>query len=591
MYHDVCSLQTMDSLEISDIEISRKPSAKFDLDTVDFEAINTWLYACKHHNHPRLDSLGPGLLENMQFFLVDVQEQCVIETSPTVHYAALSYVWGGVSQLSLTTANVDTLRIPGVLDTEQSNIPASIKDAMQVCLRTNTRYMWVDSLCIPQNSPLKAQYIKNMHLVYSCADFTIVAADGLDASHGIAGVSRPRQNVHFEFSSEGLDLTTTIRSPVRQLDSSKWYSRAWTYQEAAFSQRLLVFTNYMCYLLCPSMNQREDGKQDITKNGRSSNPCDVTSFLLRFSDWNSGPKDKMIEIAMLLTNYLGRQLSDQDDILNAFSGTMTAFYPVVGHFWYGIPVSYLAVGLSWMYAIDQDKKQTDSKAQVGRRKGFPSWSCTGWFHPDRSTLMFTLNKSKAYEQEAYVQLLRRTPRDERVEVLNSIALVETQHHAYLSSKKHFSELIRELENAIDATQLLGLWTRSVRLRVNQTPLCCFNGLGSYELCADDRARYNIHNSSQIHIEKRWRDTAGESVNFILLGAIEADVRIEDHSTVSLVAVTMIGPVAYRVGIAAVYLQASVPFRSQKLYRESEQRLVPNPQSTFNKQATATAITG
>ncbi|ORX93792.1 hypothetical protein BCR34DRAFT_499683 [Clohesyomyces aquaticus] len=80
----------------------------------------------------------------------DSEQPKLIETRGTMsfEYAALSYCWGGDQDYKLTTSNVvgcqQELRIPSTAKT--------IHDAILTTKRLGLRYLWLDALCIMQNS-------------------------------------------------------------------------------------------------------------------------------------------------------------------------------------------------------------------------------------------------------------------------------------------------------------------------------------------------------------------------------------------------------------------------------------------------------
>src|SRR5579862_8690574 len=97
-----------------------------------------------------------------------------------------------------------------------------------------------------------------MDSIYANAYFTIVAADSASAHQGIHGVSIARtQPECFKFyfttkdSAECFSAGLGISSAEVLANSTKWATRAWTYQEALLSRRLLVFTEELCFLICP----------------------------------------------------------------------------------------------------------------------------------------------------------------------------------------------------------------------------------------------------------------------------------------------------------------------------------------------------
>ena len=84
-------------------------------------------------------------------------------------YLALSYCWGGPQPAVLTTSTLDTY----VLGVPVTSYPQTIKDAILVCRKLGFQYLWIDALCIIQDSSEdKAHEILKMGLIYSNAMLT-----------------------------------------------------------------------------------------------------------------------------------------------------------------------------------------------------------------------------------------------------------------------------------------------------------------------------------------------------------------------------------------------------------------------------------
>ncbi|KAK4442511.1 heterokaryon incompatibility protein-domain-containing protein [Podospora aff. communis PSN243] len=104
-------------------------------------------------------------------------------------FAALSYCWGNPSELSVTppftckdsTGTLAALR-SGI---SISDLPLTIQEAIHVCKALRIRYIWIDSLCIIQDSKEDwiAESVK-MGTVYSMAKVTIIAASSTSCHSG-----------------------------------------------------------------------------------------------------------------------------------------------------------------------------------------------------------------------------------------------------------------------------------------------------------------------------------------------------------------------------------------------------------------------
>ncbi|GLA32283.1 hypothetical protein AnigIFM63326_011424 [Aspergillus niger] len=79
-----------------------------------------------------------------------------------VRYIALSYVWGQAGGLQTLNENYEALQDKGTLFPERSDIPRTIADSMMLVRELHERYLWVDRLCILQDSEAKHEVIRYM---------------------------------------------------------------------------------------------------------------------------------------------------------------------------------------------------------------------------------------------------------------------------------------------------------------------------------------------------------------------------------------------------------------------------------------------
>lgn len=85
----------------------------------------------------------------------------------TEKYMALSYVWG---------------------TGPPEDWPKVVTDAVDVTARLGLQHLWVDRPCIDRNNAQEKHFlISKMSGIYECAEFTILAAAGADAVHGLPG--------------------------------------------------------------------------------------------------------------------------------------------------------------------------------------------------------------------------------------------------------------------------------------------------------------------------------------------------------------------------------------------------------------------
>ena len=66
-------------------------------------------------------------------------------------YVALSYVWGSVPTVRLTSASLPLFIKPGGLLKAAWKLPRTVADAIMAVRKLKLHYLWVDSLCLVQN--------------------------------------------------------------------------------------------------------------------------------------------------------------------------------------------------------------------------------------------------------------------------------------------------------------------------------------------------------------------------------------------------------------------------------------------------------
>ncbi|KAH8587897.1 hypothetical protein B0O99DRAFT_526035, partial [Bisporella sp. PMI_857] len=128
--------------------------------------------------------------------------------------------------------------------------PTTLQDAIIVCKKIEERYLWIDALCIMQESvrDMKLQILR-MRQIYAAAKCTIVAVSADMAGSGLLG-GGPANNT-LCCISEGCHNSL--------LDSSPWSSHAWCYQEKILSHRAILFTSGGIYTQCQSITVDMNG--------------------------------------------------------------------------------------------------------------------------------------------------------------------------------------------------------------------------------------------------------------------------------------------------------------------------------------------
>lgn len=344
----------------------------FDPQQCDPLMIREWLHHCSSFHGDRCLRPATWLLKseiNRNF--IDVEHECIVTPIDDIPFVALSYVWGTVDTLQALKSNIDDLKRPGSLSTSSSQIvPRTIRDAMKLCALTGQRYLWVDRVCIVQDDyETKQQHLQAMAETYAKAEFTIVAADGSDANHGLSGLGQSveERKKHLMPFPSGPLIRGTIWTFGNSFSSdTTWSSRAWTFQEHVFSRRLLYIDKFVNWI-CASARWNEALPSPLSQTGkRKSNPLSDKLFVI---DWPS-----LTGYATMVEQYNMRQLTYESDAVNAFIGLLTQMcegFPA--GFFGGVPEFYFTICLLW-----QPKRGLRPRFNHPEASFLPTWSWLGW---------------------------------------------------------------------------------------------------------------------------------------------------------------------------------------------------------------------
>ena len=293
------------------------------------------------------------------FRFIDVENRCVTSEfgqdpkfGVNIKFVAFSYVWGGssVSQdNALLKSNRSEIEAAGGL--KEGKVPQAIEDAITICKQLKQRYLWVDRFCIIQNNEdggEKQRQIDAMGDIYSSAEFTIIHASGESLQCPILGVSREGNVLQFKSVIAGLEFTNAYPDPGAFLKRSKWETRGWTYQEAILSPRKLVFTSFEVWFECndPDDPFRREDQYSTQSKDQYSRYGKVAPFRV-----NLFPKREVCDFANFvhhLESYTARSLTNQSNILNAFTGILASVYKDKRSF-HGLPKANLDLALLWYY--------------------------------------------------------------------------------------------------------------------------------------------------------------------------------------------------------------------------------------------------
>ncbi|KAK7992092.1 heterokaryon incompatibility protein-domain-containing protein [Apiospora saccharicola] len=299
-------------------------------------------------------------------------------------YATLSHVWGNpqtTAPFLVTTLETVSLDKGSI---QFGALPHTFRDAVEVTRALGLRYVWIDSLCIIQDSPDDwHREAPRMAKIYSNAYVTIVATSATSAHDGFLKRSAPEvppAKIPYCISTESSNEAgycylqikyspSLYHEPTMNLEQVHWNSRGWTFQERILSRRLIHFTKDLIFIECWSGDWAEDNRL----------PGDFYSrmpWLGGDKKYSEDPADLLSSWYSIVESYTFRFLTREQDKLHALAGVIERVSKATGYTNVaGLWEEDLANGLSWT---------TQSYGLRGRRltnpQG-PTWSWASWEGP------------------------------------------------------------------------------------------------------------------------------------------------------------------------------------------------------------------
>ncbi|KAF2806681.1 HET-domain-containing protein [Mytilinidion resinicola] len=228
-----------------------------------WELIGQWLKQCTE-NHDRCNAPIPELWAPTRLLdigtpgdkyvrLVERDESLFLKQP----YATLSHCWGTTQLTCTTSCNIKRHR-HGISWTE---LPKSFKDAIRIARSLSLRYLWIDSLCIVQDSIDDWLHEADiMSKVYRYGFINIAATGAVQSSEGCFWKRDPRvvQPTEFSIQWNNCEKLESRRYHVvpdphlwaRKLVDEPLNQRGWVLQERILSRRVLHFGHEQLFWEC-----------------------------------------------------------------------------------------------------------------------------------------------------------------------------------------------------------------------------------------------------------------------------------------------------------------------------------------------------
>ncbi|KAK8070714.1 HET-domain-containing protein [Apiospora hydei] len=353
---------------------------------IDFDLVKDWKSRCFRDHGDQCDKSIIGSARPVYpQWLINVVDGCVVPCPKDgPRFVTLSYTWGRTRHFRTTRSNLDDVQNAGALRDGHvaSQIPQTIRDAIELTNALGEDWLWVDSLCIVQDDAVAFDHqLKNMHHIYATSILTIIAKDGQDAEHGLRGLqglSSPRSTTQLVVPLAAGERVVMMKTDFEYPKASMfdYDERMWTFQEQVFAKRRLTFTNGRVEWLCSCAEWHEHQLYHAEADRRSARGAPdlyVSRGLLMRTPSLNGLCD-------VVRRFNQKALGFDEDVFNAFSGLHThlsTIFPsglVFGH-----PELFFDISLCW-YSVDSLRRRQVSQYYTGDpvQNRLPSWSWMGW---------------------------------------------------------------------------------------------------------------------------------------------------------------------------------------------------------------------
>jgi len=358
-----------------------------------FQRAKTWLKSCTqaHEAHVKCPRYTTPILPTRVIDVSSLNPRIVASNGQHGDYVALSYCWGGPQLTATTRRNIES-RMKGF---RLSTLPRTLRDAMKVTRQLGLRFLWVDSMCILQDSSRDKQAeMAKMCQVYKNSFVTIIAGSSRSCHEGFLE-DRLSRHPTLVSASEAIEPeipsiynTSALKLPYRCPDGSLgtlsmtksaslsliWdeknepiYRRAWALQERFLSPRVLLYASDRLVFRC----QNTYIMNGATSDGHAMPPELLDSVFFSDSpppqsEFANGSVYLFKNWSSIVESYAKCELTVAADKLPGLSGLVEQYQRLTGdQYRAGLWLSALPGALVW-------KSMGEGSRAPGYRA--PSWS-------------------------------------------------------------------------------------------------------------------------------------------------------------------------------------------------------------------------
>ena len=287
-----------------------------------------------------------------------------------IQWATLSHCWGGSAPLTTEKTNV-ALWEKGI---PLESLPPTFRDAVTISRRLDINHLWIDSLCIIQDSPEDwMSQAAQMGDIYRYGLLNISASNARTCFDGIFSArAEPFKPISIPLKSQNHRVSSTMlarggnwaSAHDKLLATSTLNNRGWVLQESLLSPRTLYYDQRQMHWECSHCTLIEGSIIPIGVAGISdrlalahwtSNKMVLPAGIAQQSLDQITPEQDVIKRddlyntwLKIIPNYTTRNLTRQSDILPALAGLASTFQAYLGdRYLAGLWEGDLLRGLLW----------------------------------------------------------------------------------------------------------------------------------------------------------------------------------------------------------------------------------------------------
>jgi hypothetical protein len=287
------------------------------------------------------------------------------DVAMSTRYLTLSHCWGDLEFTTLTTETLQDFQS----DTHQSKLTKTFRDALQVTVWLGYEYIWIDALCILQDSDedWRAE-IASMGSIYRNSTCTIAALGARDGNDGLFFHRSPPAMTPCPLFQDG---SHRIYAADPRRYRKPLLERAWVLQEQCLSARTIQFGVNQVSWVCRT-KECSELQRAVDPCDRSGRPLAVFTQLANSinqpsSFWSNVKEDW----ELLLDCYRERRLRSCKDRPYALQGVSSEIAKERGwHMAHGLWTHSWIEQLLWVVSCPKEIECT-------LEHGAPSWS---WFN-------------------------------------------------------------------------------------------------------------------------------------------------------------------------------------------------------------------